>query len=152
MTAGAQPDIRPARADELDDIRALVEAQALDSSGLEQASVWVADLDGSLVGAVALERHGEGPTLAFLLRSAAVSPHHRGSGVGQALVTAALAHADEADAPVALLTETADGFFPRFGFSPTEREALPSALQASGQLQGACPATARALLRGTGPA
>jgi amino-acid N-acetyltransferase len=54
---------------------------------------------------------------------------------------------DQQQAPVALLTETADGWFPRFGFRPVPREALPAALSASAELRGACPATARALLR-----
>jgi amino-acid N-acetyltransferase len=48
---------------------------------------------------------------------------------------------------VALLTETAAGWFPRFGFHPVDRAALDPALAASAELAGACPATAQAFLR-----
>jgi amino-acid N-acetyltransferase len=82
-----------------------------------------------------------------LLHSAAVEPAWRGRGVGSALTAAALADVDTVGGPVALLTETAAGYFPRFGFTPVERGELPTALAASAELRGACPASARALLR-----
>ena len=62
------------------------------------------------------------------------------------LVRAALAAVDPAG-PVALLTETAAGWFPRFGFHLVDRAALDPALAASAELAGACPATAQAFLR-----
>jgi amino-acid N-acetyltransferase len=39
------------------------------------------------------------------------------------------------------------GYFPRFGFRPVDRAALPAALATSAELRGACPASARSLLR-----
>ena len=113
----------------------------------EAALVLVAESHGEVVGAVALEEHGSGERLAFLLRSAAVAASWRGHGVGRALTRAALAHVDGAGAPVALLTETADGYFTSFGFHPVERDQLPAALVASPELRGACPLSARAFLR-----
>jgi len=97
---------------------------------------------------VALERHGSPPV--YLLRSLAVAPGHRGAGVGAALVRAALAAADAHErgrAGVGLLTETAAGYFDRFGFTVIDRAALPAALSASAELTGACPATATAYWR-----
>ena len=44
-----------------------------------------------------------------------------------------------------LLTTTAAAYFPRFGFERIGREALPSSLQASEELRGACPASAAAM-------
>jgi amino-acid N-acetyltransferase len=82
----------------------------------------------------------------LLLRSVAVRAEQRGRGVGAELVRAALAAAGPRR-PVALLTETGAGWFPRFGFRPVERAALDPALAASAELAGACPATARAFLR-----
>ncbi len=126
----------------------LVAAAGLPLAGLSEAAlVLVAEAAGALVGTVALERHGTGGDTAFLLRSAAVAPAWRGRGVGAALAAAALAHVDAVDAPVALLTETAEGYFPRFGFVPAGRDGLPAALAGSAELRGACPASARALLR-----
>jgi amino-acid N-acetyltransferase len=126
----------------------LIAAAGLPLAGLDDAALVLrAEEAGALVGTVALERHGTGDATAFLLRSAAVAPAWRGRGLGAALTAAALAHVDAAGAPVALLTETAAGYFPRFGFVPVDRERLPAALAASAELQGACPASARALLR-----
>jgi amino-acid N-acetyltransferase len=49
---------------------------------------------------------------------------------------------------LALLTETADEYFPRFGFTAVERTELPVELEASPELRGgACVTTAGALLR-----
>ena len=126
----------------------LIAAARLPLAGLEDAALVLvaAAADGTVVGTVALERHGTGDDTAFLLRSAAVAPSWRGRGIGAELTAAALAHLD-AGAPVALLTETAAGYFPRFGFTAVPRDRLPTDLGASAELQGACPASARALLR-----
>ena len=92
-----------------------------------------------IVGVVALERHGD----AALLRSAAVAPAVRGTGLGARLVQRAL---DDARAQslreLVLLTTTADAWFPRFGFERISREEAPEALLASDEFQFACPASA----------
>lgn len=49
--------------------------------------------------------------------------------------------------PVALLTETAAGWFPRFGFTVTSRDRLPRALPASAQVRHVCPASATTMIR-----
>jgi amino-acid N-acetyltransferase len=140
--------VRPATPADLAAIPDLITAAGLPLAGLADAAlVLVAESAGRLVGTVALERHGTEPDTAFLLRSAAVAPAWRGRGVGTTLTAAVLAHVDAAGAPVALLTETAEGYFPRFGFIAVGRGRLPAALAASAELQGACPASARALLR-----
>jgi amino-acid N-acetyltransferase len=140
--------IRPAAPEDAPAVRALVVGADLPLDGLDDAAVLlVAETDGGVVGTVALERYGEGSGTIFLLRSAAVAPDRRGRGIGAALTAAALLRVDAEHAPVALLTETADGWFPRFGFVPIPRDRLPGALAASAELRGACPDSARALLR-----
>jgi len=137
----AAPADRPA-------VRDLVSAAGLPLDGLDDAAVvLVAETAGAVVGTVALERHGTGTDTAFMLRSVAVDPARRGSGIGAELTRAALERVDAVGAPVALLTETAADYFPRFGFVPAERDALPASLGASAELTGACPASARALIR-----
>ena len=85
----------------------------------------VAESDGTLVGAVGLEVYGT----ASLLRSAVVHPAHRGARTGEALVHAMIAHARALGVTdVALLTTTAERWFPRFGFVRVERTALPPAV------------------------
>jgi amino-acid N-acetyltransferase len=136
-------DIRLARPDEFGQVAELVTAGRLPVAGLAGAwRTWVAVDGDQLLGTASLERHGD----ALLLRSVAVRAEQRGRGVGAELVRAALAAAGPRR-PVALLTETAAGWVPPFGFRPVERTALDPALAASAELAGACPATARAFLR-----
>ena len=139
---------RDARSDDTEAIRDLVAAAGLPLEGLGQVdTLLVAELNSTAIGAIALERYGDGERVVFLLRSAVVTPASRGGGIGAALTTAALERVDAEGAPAALLTETADEYFPRFGFVAVERSDLPTELEASPELQGACPHTARALLR-----
>jgi amino-acid N-acetyltransferase len=143
--------IRPIRPEDAVSVRQLLSDAGLPVAGLDQAwTTLVADDAHEIVGVAALERHGPPAAHVFLLRSLAVRPGRRGHGLGAALVTAALAAAD-ADAgmtaTVALLTETADGYFDKFGFTPVERDTLPAVLSASPELRGACPDSARAYLR-----
>jgi amino-acid N-acetyltransferase len=65
-----------------------------------------------------------------LLRSVAVAPHSYGQRLGERLVLAALDLADERgiDA-VYLLTETAQGFFLRFGFTTIGRAEVPPSVE-----------------------
>ncbi len=138
-----------------DAVRGLLNGAALPTGGLDTAwRVWVADRDGTNVdvaGTVAMERYeAAGRSPVYLLRSLAVAPGNRSRGLGSSLVRGALTCADlDAGTPatVALLTTTADGFFDPFGFRPVPRTALPASLQASAQLRGMCPDTARAYLR-----
>jgi amino-acid N-acetyltransferase len=144
--------VREAAPADLTAVQNLVAAAGLPLDGLADAAVvLVADTDGAVVGTVALERHGTGPDTAFLLRSAAVEPAWRGHGIGAALTAAALTHVDRVGAPVALLTETAAAYFPRFGFADVDRTMLSAALDGSAELRGACSASARALLRPSVP-
>ena len=82
------------------------------------------------------------------LRSAVVSPGHRGSGIGRRLVEWLLERAaEEGIEEMYLLTTTAEQYFPRFGFTRTTRTAVPDAVKASAEFQGACPDTAVVMLR-----
>jgi amino-acid N-acetyltransferase len=49
---------------------------------------------------------------------------------------------DAAGVSVALLTETAAVYFSQLGFTLVDRAELPSALEASMELRGACPRSA----------
>jgi len=148
VTPALGVQVRPATPDDALAVAALVAARDLPPEGLDRAwRTWVADHDGLVVGTASLERHDD----AVLLRSLAVAADHAGAGIGAQLVEAALQAADGIG-PVALLTETAAAWFPRFGFAVTSRDRLPAALAASAQLQHACPASATAMIRAiTGP-
>jgi amino-acid N-acetyltransferase len=119
----------------------LLADQALPRDGVVEwlDHFWVAEQDGTVVGAAGVELYGD----AALLRSVAVDPAWRGSGLGRLLTERALEEAQGAGArDVYLLTTTAERYFPRLGFACVAREAAPPALAASAEFRGACPASA----------
>jgi amino-acid N-acetyltransferase len=83
-----------------------------------------------------------------LLRSVAVAQSQRGLGLGIRLTEAgvALARARGIKA-LYLLTETAAGFFPRFGFRPVSRDEVAPAVRQSIEFTRACPASALAMVK-----
>jgi amino-acid N-acetyltransferase len=117
--------LRGATTDDHDAVARLVSDAGLPTLGLDVAwATVVADDETGLVGVGALERYESPVGPVFLLRSVAVRADGRGTGVGSAVVRAALAAADAdagAVATVALLTETAAGYFDRFGFTEITR-------------------------------
>jgi amino-acid N-acetyltransferase len=100
---------------------------------------WVAEHQGLVVGVAGMERYGDGG----LLRSVAVAPSWRGSGLGRALIDRVLEEGRTAGVrEVYLLTTTAEHYFPRLGFACVDRETVPAALRVSAEFTGACPASA----------
>jgi amino-acid N-acetyltransferase len=137
--------VRPARADDITAVAALLAAAHLPGDGLEEQfgpAYAVAEADGAIVGAEGIERYGD----AGLLRSAVVRDDWRGRGVGDMLTRDRLAWAASSGLrEIWLLTTTAADYFPRFGFSRADRAAAPDAMQASREFAEACPASAIAM-------
>src|SRR5262245_44096580 len=103
------------------------------------ATTLVARHDGGIVGSAALEVYPDGA----LLRSVAVAPEFRGHGLGRELTEAAVRLAHDLRVPaIFLLTTTADGYFPRFGFERISRADVPAMVQTSVEFTTACPASA----------
>lgn len=129
------------------DLPALLELlgqSALPTAGLADHldTTLVAHEAGHVVGSAALELYGT----TALLRSLAVAPGLRGRGLGQELTRHALALARRRKIrTVYLLTETAGGFFPRFGFRAISRDAVDPAVQRSVEFTSACPTSALAM-------
>lgn len=138
------PRIERAAPDDFPAVLGLLEASHLPTDGLpgRHVSALVAREDGEVVASAALEVYRDGA----LLRSVAVREGHRGRGLGGRMTQAALDLAAELGAPaVYLLTTTAAAFFPRFGFAPLTREAVPGGVKASVEFTTACPASAAVL-------
>lgn len=134
--------LRPATAADVPAIHALLERHALPLDGFHVANAVVAVRpDSTLAGVAALERYDG----AALLRSVAVDAS--GQGVGTVLVAHLLSMAAVEGRTVVLLTTTADGYFPRFGFRTAERADVPVAVTASAEFRGACPASAVVMMR-----
>jgi amino-acid N-acetyltransferase len=95
-----------------------------------------------LVGTAGLEVYGD----AALLRSVAVNSVFQKTGLGSRLINKTLERARQLNMrEIVLLTETAADYFPRFGFKPIPRAAVPASLRASAEFRGACPDSAKAL-------
>jgi N-acetylglutamate synthase-like GNAT family acetyltransferase len=136
---------RAATAVDWPQVAALLTAVGLPLDGAEAHidDFVLAERDGAIVGCAGLERYGH----AALLRSVAVRADSQGRGLGAMLVHRALTHAAANGVEtVALLTTTAAGFFPRFGFRAVARATIPLALQASVEFRAACPASATAMV------
>lgn len=143
--------IRNATSADLSAVETLLSVSDLPLDGVRDnfSTFIVAEDEGAVAGAVGLEQFGS----VALLRSAVVAPEHRGSGIGQRLVEQLLTRAEQAGIEeIYLLTTTAEKYFPRFGFRLTTRSAVPEAVKASAEFQGACPDTAIVMTRRVGTA
>lgn len=81
-----------------------------------------------------------------LLRSITIKPEAKGQGCGQQMVRQLMEAARSAGVKhLYLLTTNAQEYFHQFGFRAIPTNKLPVSLQASRQLQGACPASAIAM-------
>jgi len=80
---------------------------------------------------------------AVLLRSVALTPSERGTGVGRLLVDRVFDRARRRGGTSAvLLTTTAEAFFAHLGFTRATRDDVPAPLLKSAEFTGACPASA----------
>jgi amino-acid N-acetyltransferase len=138
-------EIHPATPADHSAITQLVRSAGLPLDGLDDAlAAAVVARDGDrIVGCAALEVHGD----AGLLRSVAVAPERRGEGLGQDLTRAALDLARTRDLRrIYLLTETAERFFPRFGFRRISRAEVVGPVRESVEFRSACPESASVMV------
>jgi amino-acid N-acetyltransferase len=133
--------IRVAESADGDRIEELLRQNDLPTDGVRAAlpGFLVAEDGEDIVGVAGIERCG-----AFgLLRSVAVDEKWRGHGVGRRLVDRLIEESKaRALSGLYLLTTTAEGYFPSFGFQATSRDAVPDPIRATGEFQHACPASA----------
>ena len=130
---------------DLENILALLESNHLPKAGVsEHIQDFVLALeDDQVIACAGLEVHGK----AGLLRSIAVDAAYRSQGLGAKLTQSILDLAEHKKlSSVSLLTETAQDYFPKFGFVKVSREDLPAPLKASEELKGACPDSAIAMM------
>ena len=134
-----EASLRAATARDLPAIERLLVSSGLPTAGVAEAlaSFFVAEseLDKRIVGVVGLELCCDEYAL---LRSAAVEPSWRGSGLGRRLVTHVIADAESRGIhALYLLTTTAERYFPTFGFVKTSREEVKQSVE----FREACPAS-----------
>jgi amino-acid N-acetyltransferase len=133
--------MRSATLEDLQDVLKLLETSKLPTAGVKNHihNFMLEFQKNTLLGCAGLEIYEQ----AGLLRSVAVSASKRSNGVGSRLVKSILEHAkNQQISNIFLLTETAENYFPRFGFKQVSRAEIPASLQASKELRGACPDSA----------
>jgi arsenate reductase len=142
---GRAVEIHTGGRDQMPEVVAFLAANSLPEAGLaEHATDLLVAREGErLVGTAALEAYGRDA----LLRSVAVAPDARGTGLGVALSRAALDRARATGVGrVFLLTETAPLFFRRLGFRDVERASVPESIKGTVEFASACPASARVMV------
>lgn len=150
MGAVANVTFRTAMPTDSQSIHALLQRSGLPASDLSTArpEFLIAERAGKMIGIGALERFGN----AALLRSVAVEPQWRGSGVGRSIIAmfeqrAKAAGIDE----LVLLTLTAPDFFARLGYGAKNRDQVPSAVLGSAEFRSLCPASAHCMAKTLAP-
>jgi len=146
------PTFRPARASDLGTIETLLTTAGLPTAGVQEiitrdAAQFVVAVDattGDVVAVAGLEVCCEHA----LLRSVAVRDDWQRHGLGHELVKRVVCEAEARGiAAVYLLTMTAEHYFPRFGFAPVARDAVPADIASTLEFRSACPASAVAMHR-----
>jgi len=143
------PALRVAALQDEPEVAALLREAHLPLNGMAAAlpCFVVAEDDGHIVGVAGVEACGVAGEHA-LLRSVAVAPSWQSRGLGRALVTRTIAEAESRGVKALyLLTTTAEGYFPSFGFSVAPREHVPDDVKATGEYCHACPASATVMVR-----
>ncbi|MCM5678073.1 arsenic resistance N-acetyltransferase ArsN2 [Schlegelella sp. S2-27] len=132
-----QHQVRSARPADWPAIEALLKDCALPGQGArEHLQHFIVAEAGGILGCAGLEPYGDD----LLLRSVGVKPAYRGQGLGEALTRHLLAQAIAQDGRTMWLrTVDAAGFYALLGFRPSALEAVPQAMRASAEFQGACP-------------
>jgi amino-acid N-acetyltransferase len=140
------PRVRTAAPADLAAVEALLTASGLPLDGVKDAlaTFVVAEQGADLVGVAGLEVCCDNA----LLRSVAVRPEWRSHGIGRALVTRVISDAESRGIhALYLLTTTADGYFPSFGFRTIARDDVPADVRATAEFREACPASATVMCR-----
>jgi amino-acid N-acetyltransferase len=97
-----------------------------------------------LEGLVGLELYGE----LALLRSLAVAPNQRRSGLGARLVEHAERYArDRGVKSLYLLTTTAEAYFLRRGYARVPREKAPDSIRGTQEFSGICPSSSAFMVK-----
>ncbi len=139
--------LRAATADDLPNIFSLLAASDLPTAGVAESlsGFTVAEHDGRIVGVIGLETCCREYAL---LRSTAVAADYRKHGIGRRLVERAIARAEASGfSALYLLTNTAEGYFPSFGFTPVSRDVVPDAVKATKEFSSICPSSATVMAR-----
>ncbi|WP_305857686.1 arsenic resistance N-acetyltransferase ArsN2 [Balneatrix alpica] len=133
--------------EQLKQVLSACELPVADLDALPQAKFFCGMAQGSLVAVAGIELYDE----VALLRSLAVLPPYRHTGIGSELVDYLESFATQQGvAQLYLLTTTAEAYFRRRGYDAMTRHEAPSAIQATSQFSALCPASSALLTKQLG--
>lgn len=133
--------IRQARKSDLPGIQRLLRQEGLpaDDLGDHLDTFLVAEIGDGLAGVIGIEVYSPGA----LLRSLVVSPDYRRRGLATALCDRVEAEAVRLGlSEIFLLTETAQAYFSRRGYSVAARAEAPAEIASTAEFSSICPETA----------
>ncbi|MCZ6706157.1 MAG: GNAT family N-acetyltransferase [Bacteroidetes bacterium] len=136
--------IRAARQEDLAPVERLLVATGLAPDGIDDhlPTILIAEHEHQIVATAALEIYND----SALLRSVAVDPDVRGTGVGKRITMEAINLAQRLEIDrLFLLTDTAGEFFPKFGFRVVSRLVIPDLVKSSIEFTSMCADTALAM-------
>lgn len=134
-------NIRAASSLDLPRIKYLLESEGLPYLGVPEhvETFYVAESDGTVFGVVGLEVYDD----TALLRSAVVLRSEQNKGVGGKLYQTILSHARaNGIRRLILLTNTAEEYFSKKGFSQIPQSSVTGPVTSSVEFSGACPSHA----------
>ena len=127
--------------EDLDKIRELLQRSDLPVEDVDENKIVfiVATHEtNSLIGCIGLEQYGPDG----LLRSMAVDPAYRNSGIGHELFNHLLSVSRQNNiTTLHLLTTTAEKYFSRSGFLKSARNDAPASIQATEEFSSLCPSS-----------
>jgi amino-acid N-acetyltransferase len=126
---------------DLKEIHALLRGAGLMTEGVEAGArdFLVGREDGRIVAVAGLEDY----TTAGLLRSVAVAPDRRDRGLAQTLIKILISRSkNRGHHAIYLFTDTAAGYFSRFGFRRIDRTELAPDIMGSDQFKNHCASSA----------
>ncbi|WP_420157328.1 GNAT family N-acetyltransferase [Nocardiopsis sp. CNT-189] len=130
-------ELREVTGTDLDDLTAFLTGADLTLSGLDspEVALWIArDADGRIYASTGFEAGGDGRDV--LLRSVAVRPDARRSGLGGRLAEYAVRRAAERGAERAWLFSRRSGpFWRKLGFTPADRGEMARVLASTHQVR-----------------
>ncbi|GFE84085.1 hypothetical protein GCM10011487_60850 [Steroidobacter agaridevorans] len=133
--------VRTATLNDSTRIIALLQANSLPTSDLAECRPeFVVIEDGDeLIGTGGVQVFGD----AALVRSVAIAKGRQNGGLGSSLLDALERHASALGIrELVLLTQTAEQFFTRHGYTRVERASVPRLIQATAEFRSLCPASA----------
>jgi SAM-dependent methyltransferase/N-acetylglutamate synthase-like GNAT family acetyltransferase len=144
LMPGKDFSIKKAGAGDFPAIGGLLERSGLTTAGVEfgRGNYYIAE-DNGVLGVLGTEGYGS----SALLRSFAVEPKVRKTGIANALIEYVLQDVKSAGFVNAyLLTDTAEGYMIKRGFGKIERSQIPGDVLASSALGSTCPASSTCML------